>query len=86
MARIRRGPSGVADRGWLTHVSRYLLALSLIVFGVDHFLALVGIGSLLPAWIPWPVFPVAFFGAVFIASRLSIGSIICGVPARQVSA
>jgi len=44
------------------------------------------IGSLLPAWIPWPVFPVAFFGAVFIASRLSIGSIICGVPARQVSA
>ena len=58
----------------LVRVSRYLLGLSLIVFGVDHFLALVGIGTLLPDWIPWHVFWVAFFGAVFIASGLSIAS------------
>lgn len=46
--------------------------LNAIVFGVDHFLALVGIRTLLPDWIPWHVFWVAFFGAVFIASGLSI--------------
>jgi hypothetical protein len=45
----------------------------MIVFGVDHFLALVGIGSLLPAWIPWHVFWVAFFGIVFIAGGACIG-------------
>lgn len=57
----------------LVRVSRYLLAVSLIVFGVDHFLALAFIATLLPGWIPWHVFWVAFFGAVFIAAGLSIG-------------
>jgi uncharacterized membrane protein len=62
------------DRGempaWLTRLSRYVLALSLIVFGVDHFLALAPIGSLIPAWIPWHLFWVAFFGAALIAAGL----------------
>jgi uncharacterized membrane protein len=58
---------------WLVRFARYLLALSLIVFGVDHFLALRFIASLLPNWIPWHVFWVAFFGLVFIAGGLSIG-------------
>jgi hypothetical protein len=58
---------------WLVRFARYLLALSLIVFGVDHFLALRFIASLLPSWIPWHVFWVAFFGLVFIAGGLSIG-------------
>ncbi len=58
---------------WLVRFARYLLALSLIVFGVDHFLALRFIASLLPSWIPGHVFWVAFFGLVFIAGGLSIG-------------
>jgi hypothetical protein len=45
----------------------------LIVFGVDHFLALAPIGTLIPSWIPWHVFWIAFFGAVFIGAGLSIG-------------
>jgi putative oxidoreductase len=57
----------------LVRVSRYLLAVSLIVFGVDHFLAPAFISTLLPGWIPWHVFWVAFFGAAFIAAGLSIG-------------
>jgi uncharacterized membrane protein len=57
----------------LERLSRYLLALSLVVFGVDHFLALAFIATLLPGWIPWHVFWVAFFGAAFIAAGLSIG-------------
>jgi len=64
------GPGVTPD--WLARTGRYLLALSLIVFGVDHFLALSPIASLIPAWIPWRVFWVAFFGAAFIASGLSI--------------
>ena len=58
---------------WLRRVSRYLLAVSLIVFGVDHFLALVFIANLIPSWIPWHIFWVAFFGIAFIAAGLSIG-------------
>lgn len=58
---------------WLERGSRYLLALSLMVFGVDHFLALTPIGTLIPAWIPWHVFWVAFFGAGFIAAAFGIG-------------
>lgn len=57
----------------LVRGSRYLLALSLIIFGVDHFLALAFIATLLPGWIPWHVFWVAFFGVAFIAAGLSIG-------------
>jgi uncharacterized membrane protein len=58
---------------WVTRTSRWVIALAFIVFGVDHFLALVFIGSLLPDWIPWHVFWVAFFGVIFIAGGLSIG-------------
>ena len=53
-------------------VGRYLFALSLIVFGVDHYLALAPIAALIPGWIPWPVFWVAFFGAGFIAAGIAI--------------
>ncbi|HEV2488919.1 MAG TPA: hypothetical protein VGT03_03860 [Candidatus Acidoferrales bacterium] len=56
----------------LERASRYLLALSLIVFGVDHFLALAPIAALIPHWIPWHIFWVAFFGAGFIAAALSV--------------
>lgn len=66
-------PGRGATPSLLARGGRYLLALSLIVFGVDHFLALVFIASLLPGWIPWHVFWVAFFGVAFIAAGLSIG-------------
>jgi hypothetical protein len=73
------------DRGempaWLTRLSRYVLALSLIVFGVDHFLALAPIGSLIPAWIPWHLFWVAFFGAALIAAGLGFAIGVLDRPA-----
>jgi uncharacterized membrane protein len=71
LAWLLPGPRAIP--GWLERVSRYLLALSLIIFGVDHFLALGFIATLIPKWIPWHVFWVAFFGIAFIASGLSIG-------------
>ena len=56
----------------LVRASRYLLAIALIVFGIDHFLLLAPIGALIPSWIPWHVFWIAFFGAGFIAAGVSI--------------
>jgi uncharacterized membrane protein len=66
-------PGQGATPSWLARATRYLLAVSLIVFGVDHFLALAPIGTLIPPWIPWHVFWIAFFGTGFIAAGLSIG-------------
>ncbi len=65
-------PGPGATPVWLTRASRYLFALSLIAFGVDHFLALGFIANLIPRWIPFHVFWVAFFGVAFIAAALSI--------------
>jgi uncharacterized membrane protein len=66
-------PGRDAIPGWLERASRYLLAMSFIVFGVDHFLGLAFIGKLIPAWLPWHVFWIGFFGAGFIAAGFSIG-------------
>lgn len=57
----------------LVRGSRLVLGLTLVVFGVDHFLALGFIATLIPNWIPWHVLWVALFGVVFIAGGVSIG-------------
>ncbi len=64
---------GEATPVWLARASRIVFGLAMVVFGVDHFLALQGIGTLVPGWIPWHVFWIAFFGAVFIAAGVGIG-------------
>jgi hypothetical protein len=66
-------PGRDAVPNWLAVLSRCLLAVSFIVFGVDHFLGLAFIATLVPNWIPWHVFWITFFGAGFIAAGLSIG-------------
>jgi uncharacterized membrane protein len=66
-------PGGSVTPKLLSRVSRYLLAVCLIVFGVDHFPILAFIASLIPAWIPWRLFWAAFFGAALVAAGLSIG-------------
>lgn len=66
-----QGPRAMPE--FITRLCRYLLAMSLVVFGVDHFLSLGFIAALLPAWIPWHVFWVAFFGVALISAGLSIG-------------
>ncbi len=69
-------PLAIASLAWLLQgraaIANYLLALSLIVFGVDHFIGLEPIASLIPAWLPWHVFWVAFFGVGFIAAGIAI--------------
>ncbi|HEV2381037.1 MAG TPA: hypothetical protein VG206_14750 [Terriglobia bacterium] len=45
-------PGPGATPRFLERASRYLLGLSLTVFGIDHFLAITFIASLIPVWIP----------------------------------
>jgi uncharacterized membrane protein len=59
--------------GWLSRGARYLLGISLVVFGVDHFIGIVFIATLIPTWIPWREFWVGLFGAVFIVTGIVIG-------------
>jgi uncharacterized membrane protein len=51
---------------------RYLFAVSSIVFGIDHFLLLRFIASLIPAWFPGALFWAYFTGAAFVAAGISI--------------
>jgi uncharacterized membrane protein len=70
IALLMTGPSGIPK--WLAVACRAVVAVAMIVFGVDHFLGLVFIGSLVPNWIPWHEFWVAFFGIAFIAGGIGI--------------
>jgi uncharacterized membrane protein len=67
-----RGPLEiVAER--LSPLACMLFAVSSIIFGIDHFLVLAFIASLVPAWIPFHWFWAVFTGAAFIAAGLAIG-------------
>jgi uncharacterized membrane protein len=66
-------PGPATTPKWLSLSCRIVIAVAMIVFGVDHFIGLVFIGSLIPNWIPWHLFWVAFFGVVFIACGAGIG-------------
>lgn len=57
---------------WLTRTGRWLFAVSMVVFGVQHFLYTKYIASLVSSWIPWHVFWVCFTGAGFIVAGLTI--------------
>jgi len=70
MALLMPGPS--ATPKWLSLACRAVITIAMIVFGVDHFLALAGIGTLVPGWIPWHVFWIALFGAAFIAAGIGV--------------
>jgi uncharacterized membrane protein len=71
IALLLPGPSAIP--AWAGRTCCAVVGIAMIVFGADHFLALGFIGSLLPGWIPWHAFWVAFFGLVFIACGIGIG-------------
>jgi putative oxidoreductase len=64
-------PAAKLSNNWVMALARLVIGVSLIVYGVDHFLALVPIGADVPSWIPFHVFWVAFFGIAFIAAGIS---------------
>lgn len=66
-------PGPAATPKPLSIACRAVVAIAMIVFGVDHFIGIGFIATLLPGWIPGHVFWVAFFGVVFIAAGVGIG-------------
>jgi len=57
---------------WLAAAARYVFAISLVVFGVDHLIGLAFHASFVPWWLPWHTFWAALFGVAFIAAAISI--------------
>lgn len=68
----RSGPS--ANANWLILLGRFLFAISMIVFGAQHFMYAAYIATLIPAWIPFHLFWVYFTGTGFIAAGLCIAT------------
>ena len=60
--------------GWnfLIRTGRYLFAISLFVFGIQHFMYADFIATLIPMWIPFPLFWAYFVGVAFIGAAISI--------------
>jgi uncharacterized membrane protein len=55
----------------LADVGRYLSAISLVVFAVQHFMYARFVAGLVTPWIPWHLFWVYFCGIAFLAAALS---------------
>jgi uncharacterized membrane protein YphA (DoxX/SURF4 family) len=58
----------------LVTLGRFVFALSMIVFGVQHFMYAGFIAFLIPAWIPGHLFLAYLTGTAFIAAGLSIAT------------
>jgi uncharacterized membrane protein len=58
----------------LARLGAYFFAVSALVFGIDHFLVLAVIASLVPGWIPWHFFWAWLTGAAFIAAGICIAA------------
>ena len=58
----------------LATLGRYLIAISLVVFAVQHFMYAQFVANLIPAWIPARLFWVYFTGVAFIAAAISIAT------------
>lgn len=67
------GSTGRWDRA-LANAGRVLFGITLVVFGVDHFLALKLIASLIPAWMPGHLFLAGLTGTALIAAGVSIAT------------
>jgi uncharacterized membrane protein len=65
--------------GQLAKIGLHLFAVSLVIFGAQHFMYAPFIATLIPAWIPAHFFWVYFTGIGFIATALAI---ITGIQAR----
>jgi uncharacterized membrane protein len=55
----------------MADVGRYLIAIALVVFAVQHFMYAEFVASLVTPWIPWHLFWAYFAGVAFVAAALS---------------
>jgi uncharacterized membrane protein len=55
-------------------LGRFLFAIPLVVFGVQHFLYARFVATLVPSWIPGHLFWAIFVGVAFVAAAVSIAA------------
>jgi hypothetical protein len=55
-------------------VGRYLFAIGLVIFGVQHLMYAGFLTTDVPTWIPWKLFWAYFVGVAFFAAALSIAT------------
>ena len=58
----------------LADVGRFLIAVSLVVFAVQHFMYARFVATLVPAWIPARLFWAYFTGVAFVAAAIGIAT------------
>jgi uncharacterized membrane protein len=58
--------------GLMEKISKFMFALSLIIFGIQHFQYADYIATLIPGWIPLHLFWAYFVGAAFFAAAISL--------------
>jgi uncharacterized membrane protein len=59
---------------WLIKSGRFIFAIALVIFGIDHFLFLRFVAGLVPPWVPWHMFWAFFFGCAMVAAGVSIAT------------
>jgi hypothetical protein len=71
----RRGSPPRDSMVWrLADAGRFLIAISLVVFAVQHFMYARFVATLIPAWIPARLFWAYFTGIAFVAAAISIAT------------
>jgi hypothetical protein len=71
---------GLRSQSWdnvvwrLADAGRFLIAIALVVFAVQHFMYARFVATLVPAWIPARLFWAYFTGAAFVAAALAIAT------------
>jgi uncharacterized membrane protein YphA (DoxX/SURF4 family) len=73
-ATFARSRSRSGRGGSLFEVGRFLFAISLLVFGIQHLMYGAFVATLIPKWIPGHLFWAYFVGGAFIAAALAIVS------------
>ena len=58
---------------WLTEAARYMFAVALVVFGVQHFMYAQFVAALVTPWIPGHLFWAYLVGVAFFAAAMCIG-------------
>jgi hypothetical protein len=58
----------------LANIGRFLIAISLVIFAVQHFMYSRYVAALIPAWIPAHLFWAYFVGVAFVAAALAIAA------------
>jgi uncharacterized membrane protein len=53
-------------------IGRFMFAVALVVFGVQHFMYAEFVGTLVPAWIPWHLFWAYATGTMFFVAAASL--------------